>query len=146
MDRYLFFWPRGEGFNPNNAKQTHLILQSFKKKYLFWHTKDKSMAHFYIVNALGQNLANSESCSTYSEIIITDLSIINYLYISSIFCRLEEESGKMVTTWHSVTPPTVHRISELWTKFGRTITKTQELTIKLRKEKIIYSHWCLNMI
>ena len=67
-------------------------------------------------------------------------------YNSLNLCRPEDVSGKMVTTWHSVTPPTVHRISELWTKFGRTTTKAQELTIKLRKEKIIYSHCCLNMI
>ena len=28
----------------------------------FRHAKGKSMVNFYIVNALGQNLANSESC------------------------------------------------------------------------------------
>jgi hypothetical protein len=32
------------------------------RKNLFNHAKGKSMANFYIVNALGQNLANSESC------------------------------------------------------------------------------------
>ena len=31
------------------------------RKYLFRHAKGKSMVNFYIVNALGQNLANSES-------------------------------------------------------------------------------------
>ena len=37
------------------------------RKYLFRHAKGKSMVNFYIVNALGQNLANSES---YSEIVV----------------------------------------------------------------------------
>ena len=32
------------------------------RKYLFRHAKVKTMVTFYIVNALGQNLANSESC------------------------------------------------------------------------------------
>ena len=32
------------------------------RKYIFRHAKGKSMVNFYIVNALGQNLANSESC------------------------------------------------------------------------------------
>ena len=31
-------------------------------RYIFRHVKDKSMVNFYIVNALGQNLANSEPC------------------------------------------------------------------------------------
>ena len=31
------------------------------RKYLFGHDKGKSMVNFYIVNALGQNLATSES-------------------------------------------------------------------------------------
>ena len=50
--------PEGEAFNPNNATQTHSIFV----KYIFRHAKDKSMVNFYIVNALDQNLANSESC------------------------------------------------------------------------------------
>ena len=32
------------------------------KKVMFRHAKGKSMIKFYIVNALGQNLANSEPC------------------------------------------------------------------------------------
>ena len=42
----------------------HNFAQSFKtlRIYLFRHAKGKIMVNFYIVNALGQNLANSESC------------------------------------------------------------------------------------
>ena len=42
------------------------LTQSCKtlRKYLFRHSKGKSMVNLDIVNALGQNLANSESCST----------------------------------------------------------------------------------
>ena len=45
----------------------HKLTQSLSnfKKIPFWHVKGKSMNNFYISNALGQNLANSES---YSEI------------------------------------------------------------------------------
>ena len=32
------------------------------KKYLFRHAKGNSVINFYIINALGQNLANSEFC------------------------------------------------------------------------------------
>ena len=49
----------GRILNSNNATQT-----------LFRHAKDKSVVNFYIVNALGQNLANSESCPIYSEIVV----------------------------------------------------------------------------
>ena len=34
----------------------------YNSKYLFRHAKGKSMVNFYIANALGQNLVNSESC------------------------------------------------------------------------------------
>ena len=42
----------------------HKLVQPLKalRKYLFRHAKGKSMVNFYIVNALGQNLANLESC------------------------------------------------------------------------------------
>ena len=43
----------GRLLNSNIATETH---------YLFRHAKGKSMVNFYIVNALGQNLENSESC------------------------------------------------------------------------------------
>ena len=47
----------------NNAKYTNLLkLCIILRKYLFRHAKGKSMVNFYIVNALGPNLANSESC------------------------------------------------------------------------------------
>ena len=53
MDGALEFanvnWGRIFNPRPNNATQTHSIFV-------------KSMVNFYIVNALGQNLANSESC------------------------------------------------------------------------------------
>ena len=32
------------------------------RKYIFRHAKSKGIVNFYIVNALDQNLANSESC------------------------------------------------------------------------------------
>jgi hypothetical protein len=51
----------GRPFNPYNVTQTHSIFVKLKKKYIFRHAKGKSMVNFYIVNALGQNLANSES-------------------------------------------------------------------------------------
>ena len=43
---------------------SHKLTQSLQnlRKYLFRHAKGKSLVNFYIVNALGQNLANSESC------------------------------------------------------------------------------------
>ena len=56
------FYLEGEAFNPNNVTQTHSIFVKILRKYLFRHAKGKSMANFYIINALGQNLANSESC------------------------------------------------------------------------------------
>ena len=46
-------------FNLDNATQT---LCKTLRKYHFRHAKGKSMVNFYIVNALGQNLANPESC------------------------------------------------------------------------------------
>ena len=54
--------PGGEAFNPNSLNPCKTL-----RKYLFRHAKGKSkvaliMVNFYIVNALGQNLANSESC------------------------------------------------------------------------------------
>ena len=54
-----FNW--GSILNSNNATQTHSIFVKTLRKYLFRHAKGKSMVNFYIVNALGQNLANSES-------------------------------------------------------------------------------------
>ena len=39
-----------------------LELGATLRKYLFRHAKGNSMVNFYIVSALGQNLANSESC------------------------------------------------------------------------------------
>jgi hypothetical protein len=50
-----FHW--GRAFNPNNPTQTHSIYVKLEKKILFRYAKGKG-----IVNALGQNLANSESC------------------------------------------------------------------------------------
>ena len=42
----------------------HKLTQNLKtlRKYPFRHFKGKIMFNFYIINALGQNLANSESC------------------------------------------------------------------------------------
>jgi hypothetical protein len=54
----------GGSFYPNNITQTPSIFVKLTfRKYLFRHPKGKSMVNFYIINALGQNLANSESCS-----------------------------------------------------------------------------------
>ena len=36
--------------------------EAMLRKYIFRHAKGKSMVNFFIVNVLGQNLANSESC------------------------------------------------------------------------------------
>ena len=55
--------PQAEVFNPNNATQAHSIFVKLKQ-YLFRHAKGKGMVNSYIVNAIGQNLANSESCPT----------------------------------------------------------------------------------
>ena len=53
----------GRILNSNNAKYKNSFnLYKPLRKYLFRHAKGKSMVNFYIVNALGQNLANSESC------------------------------------------------------------------------------------
>ena len=57
----------GRILNSNNATQTHSIfVKLYENTYLvvllFRHAKGMSMVNFYIVNALGQNLANSESC------------------------------------------------------------------------------------
>ena len=49
----------GEAFNPNNATETHSI---FVNTFLVLPGKGNRMVNFYIANALGQNLANSESC------------------------------------------------------------------------------------
>ena len=48
--------------NLNNGTETHSIFVKKLRKYFFRHAKGKSTVNFYIVNALGQNLANSESC------------------------------------------------------------------------------------
>ena len=53
--------PQAEVFNPNNATQAHSIFVKLKQ-YLFRHAKGKGMVNLDIANALGQNLANSESC------------------------------------------------------------------------------------
>jgi hypothetical protein len=60
LDFANYHW--GRILNSNNATQTHSIFVKLLTKYLFRHAKGKSMVNFYIVNALGQNLANSESC------------------------------------------------------------------------------------
>ena len=57
----------GEAFNPNKVTQTQTYsifvkLPESLRKYLFRLAKSKRMTIFYIINALGQNLANSESC------------------------------------------------------------------------------------
>ena len=44
--------------NYNNATQTHSIFVKPQENTF----QGKSMVNFYIANALGQNLANSESC------------------------------------------------------------------------------------
>ena len=50
--------------NSNNATQTQSIFVKLFKENTFLGMPKvrKSMANFYIVNALGQNLANSKSC------------------------------------------------------------------------------------
>ena len=48
----------GRILNSDNAAHSCKTL----RKYLFRLAKGKSMVNFYIVNAQGQNLANSESC------------------------------------------------------------------------------------
>ena len=53
----------GRILNSNNATQTQSIFVKLLRKYIFSHAKGKSLVNFYIVNALGQNLANAESCS-----------------------------------------------------------------------------------
>ena len=69
MDRthYLANDNWGRELSPNNATQTHSIfVKLYENTYLvvilFRHAKGMSMVNFYIINALGQNLANSESC------------------------------------------------------------------------------------
>ena len=52
-----FNW--GRILNSNNA--TRNLCKTFRK-YLFRHVKVKCMVNFYIVNALGHNFENSESC------------------------------------------------------------------------------------
>ena len=47
----------GGHLTPYNVTQTHSTL----RKFLYRHAKGNSMVNFYIVNALGQNIANSES-------------------------------------------------------------------------------------
>ena len=59
LDSANFNW--GRILNSNNATQTHSIFVKLKKN-LFRHAKGKSVGNIHIVNALGQNLANSESC------------------------------------------------------------------------------------
>ena len=65
---YIFIlpWPAlGWAFNPTNKCYTNsLNLCKSLRKYLFRHSRGKSMVFFYIVNALGQNLP-------YSEIVVT---------------------------------------------------------------------------
>ena len=51
----------GRILNRNNATKTHSIFVKLKKKKLI---------HFYIINAIDENLANSESCPKYSEIVV----------------------------------------------------------------------------
>ena len=48
-------------FLTNYQKPQILASHNNLSKYFFRHAKGKSMVNFYIVNALGQNLANSES-------------------------------------------------------------------------------------
>ena len=55
-----FNWKRI--LNSNNATQTHAIFVKLLRKYLLRHAKGKNMVNLDIANALGQNLANSESC------------------------------------------------------------------------------------
>ena len=67
----IFILPRPtwvETFNPNNAQcyTNSLNLCKTLRKSFFRHAKGKSMVNIYIFNALGQNLANSESCPTRS--------------------------------------------------------------------------------
>ena len=51
----------GGPFNPYNVTHSLNICKTLRK-YIFGHAKGKSLVNFYIVKALGQNLANSESC------------------------------------------------------------------------------------
>ena len=66
LDFANFNW--GSILNSNNARQTHSIFVETVRKYLFRHARCKSMVSSYIANALGQNLANSESCPILSRV------------------------------------------------------------------------------
>ena len=61
LDFANFNWGRISNFN-NMYNTNSLHLNKTLRKFLFRHARGKSMVNLYIVNALGQNLANSESC------------------------------------------------------------------------------------
>ena len=61
-------------FIPNDATQTHSIFVKLGK-CLFRHAKGKSVVNFYIVNALDQNLVNSDVNLSYSEIVVRDQNL-----------------------------------------------------------------------
>ena len=60
MDGTLDLTIRGGPINLNNITQTQSVIVKLKKKYFL--RMSKGMVNFYIYNAIGQNLANSEPC------------------------------------------------------------------------------------
>ena len=61
-DIFILLLPAwGPSFYLNNGTETLSIFLKLRK-YLFRHAKGMSTVNFYIVNVLGQNIANSESC------------------------------------------------------------------------------------
>ena len=60
MDGTLDLTIRGGPINLNNITQTQSFIVKLKKKYFL--RMSKGMVNFYIYNAIGQNLANSEPC------------------------------------------------------------------------------------
>ena len=64
----------GRILKSNDATQTHSIFVKLGK-CLFRHAKGKSVVNFYIVNALDQNLVNSDVNLSYSEIVVRDQNL-----------------------------------------------------------------------
>ena len=72
--------------NSNNATKTHSIhICKTVKKTFFRHAKGIRKVNFYIVNALGQKLANSESCPI--------LGLLQEAKICNFCCKTDTKNG-----------------------------------------------------